>query len=153
MGNRAKVVLLVLVGAVIAVRSETAAACGPSAWIVDTDLECVRFARSDTNQLNVINECSDALQLRLSDCMGTCPQSFELEPMTDGVLALSHPNEGTYDYTLGDTEGQVHLYYDENRCPDAEGDCSLSAHRTPIGGSGLVIAASVALGAFFARRS
>lgn len=153
MPPRIKVVVLLLASLTNVLRIDIAAACGPSGWVVETDLECLKVGNSTAGQLDVVNECSEALELRLNECMGTCPDGIELDSMTDGVLALSHPNEATYDYTLGDSEGQVHLYYDENPCPSDSGDCSLSLHQSLPERDALKISCFVALAVLLVRKS
>lgn len=151
MPPHSKVLILLLASLVGTLHSETADACSPSGWVVETDLECLKVGNSTAWQLDVVNECSEALGLRLNECMGTCPDGIELDSMTDGVLALSHPNEATYDYTLGDSEGQVHLSYHENPCPSDSGDCAIAPHAT-IGEVSLGIAGFLALAGLFVRR-
>lgn len=105
-------------------------ACDPSYWTYeDEGGDCLQITGDGGGAYLLENACSEAVDVAVVDCVGSCPPAVTLGSAEQAPLELPSRPRGDDTFRLTTDQGDsVSFAYLENICPSSEGDCSIGRH-------------------------
>lgn len=106
---------------------EQANACDPSYWTYEEESgDCLQISGAEGDGYLIENACSEAIDVSVKDCVGSCPAASTLAPGAQAPLQLPSKPKGDDTFRLTTDQGDSVTYtFLENICPSSEGDCSV----------------------------